>query len=740
MKKQKTHFLTALFLLMAATGWTQATIPYFSVLSPDYLVSLYQQNDGNYGTALFGPGVENGDVTGEVIRPQSDLTFCTPDGTDFTGKIALIDRGTCTFIQKVANAEANGAIAVIIANFDNSTINMANGDTSLQPTIPVIIVTKNIADAIRQALAQGETVTAAFSNAPLNFGLIEGGVRRDANGNCTADAGETPLRNWMVAAQSASGSVIVRTTDSLGHYKIFADTAGGPYTVFVLPPNPAWSPCPASATVNMTTPDTVQADFAVDANYECVELQTEISSPLLRRCFDNFFVVNVCNNGTETAAGAYADLSMAAGFNPITDASLPFTTLSDDTYRFDLGDVGPGECVLFNFRSAISCDDVELGQTLCYSVHAFPDTTCIQSAPAWSGANVSVTGVCEGDSVRFTIANTGTATMDGPQDYVIIEDDVMRQEGQFQLNPGQFQVIKVPASGATWRLETSQEPGHPFPGFPSVSLEGCTTGNDFSTGYFLMFPQYQAGYAVDEECQEVIGSYDPNDKRGLPLGFGPSHLIRPNTPLEYLIRFQNTGTDTAFTVVVRDTLPAGLDAASIRLGASSHPYQFERHGDNILIFRFNDIRLVDSFTNEPGSNGFLSFTIDQQPDLDFGTAIRNSAAIYFDFNPPVITNQTDHEVGYVIGVVTLASEPGGQINKAIVFPNPAPPGAVLQIRGEDVDNAGWRLFDGSGRQWGEGWLEGRQLRLPRKGLPAGMFTLELRSGAGKTYFVKLLVP
>jgi hypothetical protein len=58
--------------------------------------------------------------------------------------------------------------------------------------------------------------------------------------------------------------------------------------------------------------------------------------------------------------------------------------------------------------------------------------------------------------------------------------------------------------------------------------------------------------------------------------------------------------------------------------------------------------LPDSTTDEPGSNGFITFTVDQVPDLSNGTIINNQADIYFDFNAPIITNETDHLINDMI--------------------------------------------------------------------------------------------
>jgi uncharacterized repeat protein (TIGR01451 family) len=74
----------------------------------------------------------------------------------------------------------------------------------------------------------------------------------------------------------------------------------------------------------------------------------------------------------------------------------------------------------------------------------------------------------------------------------------------------------------------------------------------------------------------VIGSFDPNDKRGFPLGWQDQHLLERNQDIEYMIRFQNTGNDTAFLVVVRDTLPvATLDPGTLRPISASHDYTWD---------------------------------------------------------------------------------------------------------------------------------------------------------------------
>jgi len=150
-----------------------------------------------------------------------------------------------------------------------------------------------------------------------------------------------------------------------------------------------------------------------------------------------------------------------------------------------------------------------------------------------------------------------------------------------------------------------------------------------------VYPQNNTLY-VDER---ITGSHDPNDKQVYPGGLGVEACILPeDSVLFYTIRFQNNGNDTAFTVIVTDTLSPYLNPSTLIPGSASHPYTLTMTEHGILTFRFDQILLPDSNTNEMESKGYFNFSINQKPVLPWGTVITNNAAIYFDFNPPIITN------------------------------------------------------------------------------------------------------
>lgn len=112
------------------------------------------------GTAAFGPPLNNTGLTGEVMNviDQANGTglACTPLNTVNTvavnGKIAMIDRGSCTFVIKVKNAQNAGAIGVIIAdNAPGAPASLTGSDPTI--TIPSVRITQAAGNNLRAALA-----------------------------------------------------------------------------------------------------------------------------------------------------------------------------------------------------------------------------------------------------------------------------------------------------------------------------------------------------------------------------------------------------------------------------------------------------------------------------------------------------------------------------------------------------------------------------------------------------------
>ena len=109
--------------------------------------------------------------------------------------------------------------------------------------------------------------------------------------------------------------------------------------------------------------------------------------------------------------------------------------------------------------------------------------------------------------------------------------------------------------------------------------------------------------------------------------------------LEYKIRFQNNGNDTAFVVKIIDQLDSNIDPSSVRVINSSHPVKTTIEAST-LQFLFEDILLVDSMTNFDESQGFVTFRCNVNESIVENTEVINQAEIIFDSNIPIITNAT----------------------------------------------------------------------------------------------------
>ncbi|MCC7504861.1 MAG: hypothetical protein IT259_06165 [Saprospiraceae bacterium] len=568
--------------------------------------------------------------------------------------------------------------------------------------------------------------------------FIRGRVFRDSDENCLYTASEPGLANWIVTATDGN-STFYGVTDTAGFYDI--SVFPGTYSVSLSVPDTAiWMPCAATlGTGALAIGDTATADFPVNPLVDCPLMRVSIATPLLRRCFDNnYYTVSWCNEGTITAEDAYVDVALDPLLELI-NGPVPYNSLGNNVFRFPLANVAPGDCGAFQLQVEVSCDAV-LGQVHCTEAHIYPDTLCTE-IDNWQGASVEVMAECDQDSVKFSIRNVGTADMSVPLEYVVIEDAIMYLDiNAPPLNVGAQYEIGFPANGATWRLIANQEPFHPtYPATPTAWVEGCVTGGGpFSTGFVLMFPDGDASPWLDINCTANVGSFDPNDKQGFPTGYGQAHYIKPGTPLEYLIRFQNTGTDTAFTVVIRDTLSAFLDPTTIEPGASSHPYRFELYGEGIVKFTFEDILLPDSNVNEPASHGFVQFGIRHYPDVPLESDIYNSAGIYFDYNLPMITNTTWHRIGENFTVIGWRpAQPGIDL---LIAPHPMNNEARIEITGLPLGSPlTMRLFDINGRLVRQESTTAPAFALRRNGLPGGVYLLEIRSPEGLAGYAKVVV-
>ncbi len=146
--------------------WRRATngSGYFQVNSPQSIAGKY--------TALpsaFGPRLNTTPITGKLVMVNdgsaNSSSGCNTltNGSEVNGNIAVIDRGGCTFVQKVANAQTAGARAVIMVNnVGGNPINM--GGTGGGITIPQLMIRLDNGTTIKNQLANGDVEVSLYDS------------------------------------------------------------------------------------------------------------------------------------------------------------------------------------------------------------------------------------------------------------------------------------------------------------------------------------------------------------------------------------------------------------------------------------------------------------------------------------------------------------------------------------------------------------------------------------------------
>jgi len=364
----------------------------------------------------------------------------------------------------------------------------------------------------------------------LQSAKVNGYVYYDANENCMYDGGDITIPNGLISINNGTN---YQPVDENGYYEIALEV--GTNLITFIQTSPLWqTDCEDILSVtSLTINDISEIDFANQPTIECTQLTVDIGTHFLRRCFKNTYTVQYCNQGTQPAVDAYIEIDFEPEIIPLS-ASIPYDE-NNNLLTFQLGEVGIGECGSFTVIDSVACD-APLSSTGCVEAHIYPDAFCF-SPTNWDGANLAINAFCvNNDSVQFIIENLGE-DMSVPSFFRMYEEAIMVVEGEFTLSSGATKTLAYEGNGSTYRVAVEQTPGHP-------SLDDA-----------------QAFYDVYEGDE-----------------------------LTYKIRFQNTGNDTAFTVVLVDTLDTEhLDISTLEVLNSSHNYTLSIEDAQILTFTFNDI-------------------------------------------------------------------------------------------------------------------------------------------------------
>ncbi len=579
------------------------------------------------------PGTYTVTVTDEAGCAVS-ATILITSGCIYPAPATTVEQPTC--------ANPNGSITVYDVPEGTTVIYTMNGGPiqSLSPQGNMATLTVPASDfqTFYSFYITG-TCTSQPTNVVVNgisgSSLVISGVYTDFNTNGYTDVGDiinytyaitnngcNPIDLITLAAQSTvlSGGPIEDlaggATDSTTYTGVYALTQNDINNGYVSAvANIFVNNVPTSsvtATISLNTNDGIQLVAFIDSN------TNGIKDPGEANFYSGNFSYQLNNTGEVHYVGSNQPLFLYES-NPSTLYDLGFEVLP---------------AYANHFAAATSYNDVSVANASGITTYYFPITVIPfvdLEVMLWNSWAPPRPGFLYQNYLRY--ANNGTQTI--ASGTVTFEKDNL------------LSIIDVSQSGTTTTPTgftydfTNLLPGESrlihvslqVPTIPTVAL-----GNTLTNVASISIPPGDINTANNTSIlsQIIVGSYDPNDKteshggKIAHAGFGADDY------LTYTIRFENTGTASAINVAVADLLDNQLEETSVRTVASSHAYTFERVGKN-LSWKFNGILLPPSVENTTIGHGYVVFQVKPKPGFAIGDVIPNSADIYFDFNPAIVT-------------------------------------------------------------------------------------------------------
>jgi len=430
--------------------------------------------------------------------------------------------------------------------------------------------------------------------------------------------------------------------------------------------------CPPLASPNIPVTISGPGDVALNnqflnQTYNCSRLSMSVLQPRFRLCSRGRFTIQYRNDGMGAEPNARIRITLPK-LVKIESASRAFSIQTDSSYVFDLGNLAPGQGGTIAVSDTIGCVSTpDSSARACFSVRMEPLSICAEVNPAvinWSGAWLDAKAQYQPvtDKVRYVIYNRGANMTDST--YLNLFPVDLSVPKKLKLQAGDSLVFLLPVLDMRGQRLLLQQPANcPIGSFGNLAHVGRNTAV-----FYLSFADGWFSQQTATACPEFRYSYDPNEKLVEPVD-----PVEPGTELNYTIHFENYGNDTAYAVIIADTLPTGLDITTFRMTGSSHDCEPRLAGtvDNpVVFFNFLPIRLPGKKQDSVLSKGQVDFKIRLKPTVALGSIHQNKAHIYFDRNEPIITNTT-------ITKVRNPDEPtevSGRLlteNRMVLFPNPS---------------------------------------------------------------------
>jgi hypothetical protein len=167
--------------------------------------------------------------------------------------------------------------------------------------------------------------------------------------------------------------------------------------------------------------------------------------------------------------------------------------------------------------------------------------------------------------------------------------------------------------------------------------------------------------------------------------------------------------------------------------SASHGYTLDRVGSN-LTWKFDNIQLPVSVADSEIGKGYVTFKVKMKPGFNVGDIVPNTASIYFDNNPAIITNTFTTEF------YNLLSTANFNALDFLLYPNPSNQLVQISIPNttEMMDTV--TLYDVLGKSIKViNNIAANQLTLDVSEMAKGVYFVEIQTESNNKMIKKLVV-
>jgi len=745
---------------------------FFKISNEGYVDRSYRLRLPQYTIDVVFPQGDNLYLSGSFILPNSTITTNTLLKINSTGYIdpsfslqpqpsrnKYISFSNGRFIMLSSGSSSNDYDTFVLVNPDGSI----NTDFGKHYTYGTFSYPQILALSDNEfALTTRQVDEYNSLNKPMIFKLppyktsyktIEGIVYK--NPTCGNSRGD--LQKGIIV--KAIPGKYYAITDHNGRYKLNVDTLHNDFTVILMEDSKSQysqkNTCDTSKAVHFNNQQyhLDNVDFSINS-VSCSELTLNISSTNRRRCFKGKTSISVSNNTAFSQNNVEVN-TIFPKYIQEKSYSVAYNSKTDSLTTFIIPEIFPYQTVKIEVIDSVMCGIEEIrGLQQCVEAYIHASQKCVVDQPSWDGSYVKLISLPSTNSIfKFKLQNIGDNIMADSAEYRIFFNDTLAVKKKFLLAANAYKEFEVYSDNKTIRVEANQSPGYPL-----KNINQIFNNPSLATGAYD--PSYRISSAIDNErndysisCGQILDSFDPNDKNVLPKGQGVDNVITGKEKLTYTIRFQNTGTDTAFTVRIVDTLSYLLDISTFHAGISSHPFQLKVHGTDksIVTFVFDGINLPDSSKNLLKSQGYINYTIYPEKNIANGTKILNVANIYFDYNSAIKTNTVEQIIDNITPyyeasgltviekfITTDLSRPIDIANNITLYPNPISSGE-LTLKSETYAMKNLEISDITGRIIFFKEINNYEQSIDLNTLSAGVYIYRIHNVSGEVIYSGKLI-